>query len=431
MKQQLEIERENINRINQELEDRVEKRTVDYQLINRALEKEIAGHRQAEEALRQSEERYRELVENASDIVFRTDANGHFTFVNAAAIRITEYEDNELIGKHFPALVRMDLREDAIKAFGDQSAKGFKNTYSEYPIVTKYGREVWLGQNTQVIVENGKVTGFQAVSRDITERKRLERDLRESEERYRALSIIDDLTQLYNSRYFYQQLKMEIDRLDRHDHPLTLLLLDLDDFKVFNDTYGHIEGDQVLFRLGQVIKRCLRKADSAYRYGGEEFTVVLPMTTNEEGIITAERIREELKKESFSPVPDEQVHLTVSIGVAQYRKQEDIKVFVSRADHLMYQGKRLERTEFVRIKFLNKETWVKKIENYLKPFVDRGGPEPNEYLELNDYFSSINSRLKIGRVSGNRSGGCGQLAVMFFGRYHAGFCMQGSSWIPW
>ena len=340
MKQQLEIERENINRINQELEDRVEKRTVDYQLINRALEKEIAGHRQAEEALRQSEERYRELVENASDIVFRTDANGHFTFVNPAAIRITEYEDHELVGKHFPALVRMDLREDAIKSFGDQSAKGFKNTYSEYPIVTKYGREIWLGQNTQVIVENGKVTGFQAVSRDITERKRLERDLRESEERYRALSIIDDLTQLYNSRYFYQQLKMEIDRLDRHDHPLTLLLLDLDDFKAFNDTYGHIEGDQVLFRLGQVIRRCLRKADSAYRYGGEEFTVVLPMTTNEEGIITAERIREELKKESFSPVPDEQVHLTVSIGVAQYRKQEDIKAFVSRADHLMYQGKK-------------------------------------------------------------------------------------------
>jgi len=72
------------------------------------------------------------------------------------------------------------------------------------------------------------------------------------------------------------------------------------------------------------------------------------MTTSEEGIVTAERIREELKKESFSPVPGKQVHLTVSIGLAQYRKQEDMKTFVNRADHLMYQGKRTEKTGFVR-----------------------------------------------------------------------------------
>jgi diguanylate cyclase (GGDEF) domain len=133
---------------------------------------------------------------------------------------------------------------------------------------------------------------------------------------------------------------MEIDRLDRHENPLTLLVLDLDDFKMFNDTYGHIEGDQVLFRLGQVIKRCLRKADSAYRYGGEEFTIILPMTTSEEGAITGERIREELKKENFSPVSGKQVYITVSIGVAQYRKQEELKAFVNRVDHLMYQGKK-------------------------------------------------------------------------------------------
>jgi diguanylate cyclase (GGDEF)-like protein len=121
---------------------------------------------------------------------------------------------------------------------------------------------------------------------------------------------------------------------------LTLLLLDLDDFKAFNDTYGHIEGDQVLLRLGRVIKKCLRKEDSAYRYGGEEFTIILPMTKRDEGVITAERIREELKKENFSPVPHKRVYLTVSTGVAEYRKHEDIKAFVNRVDHLMYQGKR-------------------------------------------------------------------------------------------
>jgi diguanylate cyclase (GGDEF)-like protein/PAS domain S-box-containing protein len=302
--------------------------------------RDITERKRADEALQESEERYRALVENASDMVFRTDDNGHFTFVNTAAIRITGYEEEELIGKHYPTLIHPDKRDEAIKFFRRQFVKGLQNTYSEYPIIMKDGHEVWLGQNIQLIVEDGNVTGFQAVSRDITERKRLEKELRDSEERYRELSIIDDLTQLYNSRYFYHQLKMEIDRLARYEHPLTLLLLDLDNFKAFNDAYGHIEGDQVLLRLGQVIKRCLRKTDSAYRYGGEEFTIILPITTSKEGAVTAERIRAEFKKENFSPVSGKHVYITVSIGLAQYKKKEDMKAFVHRVDQLMYQGKK-------------------------------------------------------------------------------------------
>jgi len=122
--------------------------------------------------------------------------------------------------------------------------------------------------------DNGVAFGIIAVSRDITERKRL--------------SITDDLTQLYNSKYFYNQLGKEIERSNRHEQPLTLLMLDIDKFKDFNDMYGHIDGDNVLLLLGQVLKRCLRETDSAYRYGGEEFTIILPMTTKEDGITTAE-----------------------------------------------------------------------------------------------------------------------------------------------
>jgi diguanylate cyclase (GGDEF)-like protein len=201
----------------------------------------------------------------------------------------------------------------------------------------KDGREIWLGQNTQLIFQDGNVIAFQAVARDITDRRRIEEALKDSEKRYRELSIVDGLTQLYNSRHFYFQLKIELGRADRYGQPTTLLLLDLDNFKAFNDAYGHVEGDQVLFRLGQVVKRCLRETDFAYRYGGEEFTILLPMTTSADGAVTAERIRTEFKKETFSPAPGQDVHVTVSIGIAQYKPQEEMKAFVHRVDQLMYQ----------------------------------------------------------------------------------------------
>lgn len=178
------------------------------------------------------------------------------------------------------------------------------------------------------------------ICRDVTERNRMEDRLRESETRYQELCIIDDLTRLYNSRHFYDQLKMEIDRADRYVQSLTLLLLDLDNFKHFNDTYGHIEGDLVLTRFAQVIRRCLRKTDIAFRYGGEEFVVLMPVTTCAEGIVTANRIQAELKKENFSPFTDEKVYVTVSIGVAEYQQEEDMKAFVSRVDKLMYEAKK-------------------------------------------------------------------------------------------
>lgn len=157
------------------------------------------------------------------------------------------------------------------------------------------------------------------------------------------LAITDGLTKLYNSRYFYSQLDMEVDRTKRYQHMLSMLLLDIDHFKDYNDSHGHLEGDKVLVRIGEVIKSCLRKMDTAYRYGGEEFTIILPETNAEMAELVAERIRAGIEKESFAPEPGTQVSVTISIGVTQYQMDERISAFVERADKAMYLSKKKGR----------------------------------------------------------------------------------------
>jgi two-component system cell cycle sensor histidine kinase/response regulator CckA len=153
------------------------------------MHEDITERKQAEEALRESEEKYRTLVENASDIVFRTNENGNFTFVNPAVSRITGYTAEELIGKRYTIVMRPDMCDASIKFYGRQFVKRLQNTYAEYPIITKEGHEIWFGQNTQLIVKDGHVSGFQVVARDITERKQAENALRESEDNLKSIFL--------------------------------------------------------------------------------------------------------------------------------------------------------------------------------------------------------------------------------------------------
>ncbi len=187
---------------------------------------------------------------------------------------------------------------------------------------------------------------------------RLKRVLKERElsrerirmmEKLQKLAITDGLTKLHNSRSFYSQLEVEVDRYNRYKHPLSLLLLDIDHFKQYNDNYGHLEGDKVLVKISQMIKSCLRKLDTAYRYGGEEFTVILPETSCDEALLVAERIRSVIQTESFEPVPDKDVSVTISIGVTQYMPEEQLSTFIQRADKAMYQSKQNGRNQVTSI----------------------------------------------------------------------------------
>jgi diguanylate cyclase (GGDEF)-like protein/PAS domain S-box-containing protein len=299
---------------------------------------DITERKITEAALKESEDKFRTIFENSSSAMAIIESDTTISMVNKEYCRISLYEEKDVIGmswtKQLPPedLKRLEEynRERLIDPLNAPSNYEFSFYRKDGEIRNGLISVAFL-PNTQKIV---------ASFIDITERKRAEEALRESEQRYRDLSIIDDLTQLYNSRHFYAQLEKEMERSNRYGQPLTLLMLDLDKFKDFNDTYGHVQGDYVLSRLGHAIKRSLREIDSAYRYGGEEFTIILPMTMSEEGITTAKRIQKELRKENFSLISGQEVHMTVSIGLAQYKPQEEIKRFVHRVDQFMYKVKK-------------------------------------------------------------------------------------------
>jgi diguanylate cyclase (GGDEF)-like protein/PAS domain S-box-containing protein len=188
---------------------------------------------------------------------------------------------------------------------------------------------------------SGNIIGAIETLQDITGQKKTEQELRESEQKYREMSITDSLTKLYNSRHFFRQLANEVARAKRYGIPLSLILMDIDDFKRYNDSYGHLEGDKALKGLSEVIRKNLRACDSAYRYGGEEFTVLLPETEGEDAFIAAERLRKEFENEVLSPLPGSEVHMTISIGVSRYIPDEQPSTLLKRADEGMYKAKKL------------------------------------------------------------------------------------------
>ncbi len=171
------------------------------------------------------------------------------------------------------------------------------------------------------------------------------KDLEKMHRQSENLANTDALSGLYNYRYFYEQLEREIKEAQEYHYPLSLVVVDVDYFKKYNDAYGHLEGDMILKELGEILKASIRKTDVAARYGGDEFTVILPRVEREEAIGFAERVRQKVKetafaKEGVQPLGD----LTVSLGIAVYPEDaESSKDLVKKADDAMYEAKKAGR----------------------------------------------------------------------------------------
>jgi two-component system cell cycle response regulator len=157
-------------------------------------------------------------------------------------------------------------------------------------------------------------------------------------------AFIDDVTEVYNARFLLQATAHEIQRAERYGRDLSLLFLDLDRFKLVNDRYGHLTGSEVLRRLSRVLQDCIRQVDTLARYGGDEFTVLLGDTGNEEGMVIAERIRRTVQETLFQGGRGTPIRLTISIGVATFPEHAgDRDSLLDAADKAMYRAKSLGR----------------------------------------------------------------------------------------
>jgi diguanylate cyclase (GGDEF)-like protein/PAS domain S-box-containing protein len=286
----------------------------------------------------ESEERFRGIFESARDAIVSVGEDGNVVMANRAAQELFGYGEESLSGMEairlFPPRFTAYWKELSVYASG--LGPGIERRNIEILVLSKSGVEIPVRLTlAEKIVRGQRIQT--AILRDISDRKALEEGLR-------LQSITDTLTELYNRRHFHSLAQNEAERSRRNHVPFSVLLMDVDRFKQYNDTFGHDEGDKVLRALGEEIRKNFRTMDTGFRHGGEEFLVLLPETPAEAAIIPAERLRKRFSAIPFLPHPDEEPRtVTISIGVAEFRPGISIDDLVRSADRAMYAAKNAGR----------------------------------------------------------------------------------------
>ncbi|MBC8443433.1 sensor domain-containing diguanylate cyclase, partial [PVC group bacterium] len=228
-------------------------------------------------------------------------------------------------------------------------------------MVTEFGIQSYLGvpvrrQDNTVVgalgVMNDAPTTFKSIDLELLtilaervgselERESYDHELRELKEKFRRLSIMDEMTGIYNRRYLLERLDKEIKRAKRYTSKLSFLMADVDHFKVINDAHGHVFGDLVLKEVALVMGNCLRDVDLVARYGGEEYAMVLPETSGESAMIAAERLCAMVRNHVFADDRNP-TRLTISVGVAAFSPETsaDCQQLIDKADQALCDAKR-------------------------------------------------------------------------------------------
>lgn len=284
-----------------------------------------------EEALKESEEKYRSLVQNIQDGVFILRGT-KLEFVNPAFAELLGVTVEGLEGEDFISLFAPDqinnLEEFVKASMADDTA-----IEAEFILEGKPDkRAIYVTLNLSNCTFIGEPALIGTV-KDVTSKKITERKLQETLSKLEKLSITDDLTSLFNRRHVLSAAENEVLRSQRYHTPLSLIMLDVDNFKEINDRYGHTCGDEVLISLATTLREALREIDTVARYGGDEFIIILPQTDSQSALRIAERIRSKVEV-SFLPSPTGQyISFTISLGITELQDEKDsLNELIKRAD---------------------------------------------------------------------------------------------------
>ena len=275
---------------------------------------------------------FKEII-NKYVITYSAKNDGTIIESSEAFEKVSGYSKEELIGNKISIIKHPTEDKETIKNLLNTIRKNqiwigiIKNK-------TKDGREFWLEQTIipKIDEKNHSLKKYLSVSIDITDKKLLE-----------EMASIDKLTGIYNRRMLDEFLQKTIDVVSRHNEELSLIIIDIDYFKNVNDTYGHVEGDNVLFQVSKIISENLRSSDIFGRYGGEEFLIICTKTDKNSAFILAEKLRNAIKNHEFPNVGEK----TISLGIAEFEKNDKVKSLLEKADLALYKAKNNGRNKTI------------------------------------------------------------------------------------
>ena len=294
-------------------------------------------------SLQASENRFRLLAEASRDIIVLTDLNGEAQYISPAVHDLLGWNPDEIIGQSYRFIVHPDDTAN-LERLLNQCRLGEQYDTLSFRCRRTDGTYLWMEGNFRICSDtvSGKPVGFVNVVRDIASRKAAEEELHRAVDRAQALAGTDGLTAVANRRIFDEAIAKEWQRAMRDHTPLSLLVFDVDHFKLYNDIYGHLQGDACLRRIAECTRPILRRpADLLARYGGDEFVALLPNTDKAGALVIAEEIRAAVSRLGLAHEKNPYQHVTVSIGYACQIPQRDAlpEVLFTAADQALYAAK--------------------------------------------------------------------------------------------